>query len=693
VAAVTQLAQRSGQSGREVFAACGGNPFHVTEYLEAMSDRAPRAIEELTVQRAARLGEEARRTLECASIFPRQIDEEILLVIAGADHAGVEECLAGGMLVARGIGIGGEALAFRHELARRAINAAMSPLRRRELHAAALALLKTRGRGAAEIAHHAEQAGAWSDLVDYSVRAAQEAGALGAYREAMTHLGRALDHGAALPVEARMRLLERRAFAAYFCGAFAVATAALDEAIALQRSAGLISGLGEALRIAAHVHWNLGDAALGERLAGEAVQVLSAEPDTAAYAMALASQSQFDMLADRNALAIPAAEEARERAQRLSRFDIALQAQTYLATAIASTDLGAGLPMLRATIALAREKGELDVLPRLYANLTSVMASARQFDGFEQAAEDGLIACGARDQAPLEAWIRGNRANVRIDMGRLEAALAEAEDVVHGPYPRASAVLPAMLALSRSRTRIGLPEGGLVQQARAYPTVGRDLLWRIPVAVAGAEAQWLDGSIPGAGEELAGVFDDLVSCWAQLWRLDDVVLWLTLLGRAPALTDAVAEQLSPACRAFIDRRWQAAAQLWEAKGCPYEQAIALSEGDEAAQREALALFDALGAAPAARNLRRRLRAEGVRAVPSGPRAARRANPAGLTRRQSDVLQLLVEGLANADIAERLGLSAKTVEHHVSAVLAALEAPSRLAAAQIARDRGLYESAG
>ena len=53
-----------------------------------------------------------------------------------------------------------------------------------------------------------------------------------------------------------------------------------------------------------------------------------------------------------------------------------------------------------------------------------------------------------------------------------------------------------------------------------------------------------------------------------------------------------------------------------------------------------------------------------------------------------MLRLLVEGLANADIADRLGLSAKTVEHHVSAVLAALEAPSRLAAVQIARERGL-----
>jgi DNA-binding NarL/FixJ family response regulator len=86
-----------------------------------------------------------------------------------------------------------------------------------------------------------------------------------------------------------------------------------------------------------------------------------------------------------------------------------------------------------------------------------------------------------------------------------------------------------------------------------------------------------------------------------------------------------------------------------------------------------------------------MRAAGLRAIPSGPRSARRDDPAGLTPRQNDVLRLLVGGLANADIAERLGLSAKTVEHHVSAVLAALEAPSRLAAVQIARERGLHQA--
>jgi DNA-binding CsgD family transcriptional regulator len=683
--AVATLAREHGQGADDVFAACGGNPFHVTEYLEA-GGGVPRTIQELTVARAAALGSQARRTLECASIFPRQVDEQVLRDLAGdTDRAGVAEGLAAGMLVDRG-----EAVAFRHELARRAVNETISPLRRRELHAAALERLKARGdRRAAELAHHAEQAGAVGELIPFSIKAAEEAGAVGAYREATAHLGRVLAYGQALPDEARAQVLERKAFAAHFCGAFAEATAALDEAIALHRRSGSATGLGNALRIAGHVHWNLGDSPLADTLLGEAVEVLAAEPESWQAAMALASKAQFDMLADRNALAIPAAADALARAEALGRWDIWVQAQTYLRTAQASTDLDAGLPALRETIAQARERGELDALPRLYANLTSVMSSARRFDGFMEAVDEGMAACRARDQAPLEAYVRGNRAAALLDMGRLEEAVAEAEYVVHGPYPRVTVSLTAMIALSRARVRLGRPEGGVLDQARALPTSQRDLLRRVPIALADAEAHWLDGSRPGAPERLAEVFDEAVAAWSQLWNLGELALWLAILGRPPKLTNAVAAQLGAAHLAHVNGDWREAARLWAAQGCPYEQALALSIGDASARREALAILDRLGAEPAARNLRRRLRAEGVRAIPTGPRAAAApADGAGLTPRQHEVLRLLADGLSNAEIAARLGLSAKTVEHHVSAILAALDAPSRLAAAQIARERGL-----
>jgi DNA-binding NarL/FixJ family response regulator len=69
----------------------------------------------------------------------------------------------------------------------------------------------------------------------------------------------------------------------------------------------------------------------------------------------------------------------------------------------------------------------------------------------------------------------------------------------------------------------------------------------------------------------------------------------------------------------------------------------------------------------------------------GPRPSTRANPAGLTAREVEVLDLLVEGLRNAEIAERLVITEKTAGHHVSAILGKLGVRSRHDAARVARE--------
>ena len=151
--------------------------------------------------------------------------------------------------------------------------------------------------------------------------------------------------------------------------------------------------------------------------------------------------------------------------------------------------------------------------------------------------------------------------------------------------------------------------------------------------------------------------------------------------------EAPPEDIAAPYRLEIAGDWRGAARAWEALGCPYEQATVLAwHGDAAAQLEALGIAEELGASVLAGLLRRQLRASGVRKVPRGLRKSTRSHPQGLTRREAQVLQLLSEGMANARIAKRLFVSPKTVEHHVSAILAKLGVPSRAEAVALAREQ-------
>jgi DNA-binding CsgD family transcriptional regulator len=126
-------------------------------------------------------------------------------------------------------------------------------------------------------------------------------------------------------------------------------------------------------------------------------------------------------------------------------------------------------------------------------------------------------------------------------------------------------------------------------------------------------------------------------------------------------------------------------EYWHALGCPYEHACLLAwHGTETEQRRALTSLEQLGAAPAARLLRRQMRVRGVRRIPRGSRPSTQGHPLGLTRREAEILGLLQHGLRSASIAKRLFVSPKTVEHHVSAILAKLGVSSRAEAVALVR---------
>jgi DNA-binding CsgD family transcriptional regulator len=173
------------------------------------------------------------------------------------------------------------------------------------------------------------------------------------------------------------------------------------------------------------------------------------------------------------------------------------------------------------------------------------------------------------------------------------------------------------------------------------------------------------------------------------WHAGEFSYWRSLAEGK----DQVARWAARPFALQVAGRWQHAAADWRRIGCPFEEARALAEGDVPARLRALEMFDALGAAPSASLLRKHLRAAGIRRIPRGQRPSTKKNPFGLTIRELETLGGIQCGLSNSRIAAKLNISAKTVDHHVSAVLAKLGASSRQEAARIAHEQRLVGQGG
>jgi DNA-binding CsgD family transcriptional regulator len=219
--------------------------------------------------------------------------------------------------------------------------------------------------------------------------------------------------------------------------------------------------------------------------------------------------------------------------------------------------------------------------------------------------------------------------------------------------------------------RRGEPDPGCLAEAATLAEGTGEEQRLVPVAAARAEAAWLAGRIGDVVAEVDLAWATAVE-HANPWALGELSWWLATAGVRRAVPVPVAEPF----RLMLDGAWTAAADAWTALGCPLWAALALGASPDAADgRRALEIVDRLGAAGVRRALLRTRSASGV-PVPRGPRPSSRGNPAGLTSRELEVLALLVQGLSNAEVADRLFLSEKTVGHHVSAVLRKLGEPTR-----------------
>jgi DNA-binding CsgD family transcriptional regulator/tetratricopeptide (TPR) repeat protein len=652
-----------------------GNPFFVSQILAQPDSPLPESVRDAVLARIAGLAPSARHSLELLSCTPEPVSGDLLGAL-GVSTTTIGVLAATGLVDRQGRGV-----AFRHEIARAAILAATAPGAEAALHATMIDALETVGADPSVLAHHSVAAGDVPRILRYAPAAAAEASRSGAHREAVAFSETALRH-VGEDAATRAALLEAMSVDLYLTDRLTDAIASREQALELRRRLGQVAAVGDAHTALSLFAWYAADRALAEQHIRAAIEILSTTEDRRALGFALSRHTFIAAWRGDAAEARGLWDLAAGIAHDLGD-DVVLRSTASVGASVARLlegDVRARADLLAASeVGLAHRLDNLATTPM--SQLCHYDVEQGRFAEAEESLASALRLSEERDTPSCTAYQLGVRARLRLLQGRCADAEQDASAVLGSIDLPLGQLWPHLVVGLLSARRDAAPQNPHL-----------DELWRL--------VNTLD--VPGmVGPAAAALAENAWITRRPDRRLDDPLV-SGLFTRTYAGRDAALAPLQRWSRRLADADVQQVGPVLPATAPPpapvtgaqpYERALALwDSGSTEDLLTALPLLDGLDARAVAALFRARLRQAGVSAVPRGQLAATRANPAGLTARQLDVLTLLAEGLSNADIAARLVISRKTADHHVSAILAKLEVHSRGEAAAVARRLGVRTTA-
>ena len=314
--------------------------------------------------------------------------------------------------------------------------------------------------------------------------------------------------------------------------------------------------------------------------------------------------------------------------------------------------------------ALALEIGADDVTAQSYDWAGRDALAALDFAEARRLLEEGLRQTETHQLDTWSAAMKGALGILELNSANWDVALTYMDfDPERSSCPDAPFEVPYVE--TAYRLRVGRADAGTLAEALTAASDDAPYWVRSRAAALALEAAWcgaLDLDTARARRDRLSISDQLTIFWS-----------IRALG-----TPGSAEPTGPVATELVGDGEQAAAE-WDALGLPYHAILVRSALPEPPVAEVIAALEALGAFGGLAAVRRDWAARGVRTRVAD------LHPSGLTSRHLDVLALAATGATNAEIAEQLVLSEKTVAHHMSAILARLGVGSRRAAAALARE--------
>jgi len=657
----------------------GGNPFFVSELLAAPAGAVPATVVDAVLVRVRSLGPPARRALDQLAVVPSRVELPVARALLG-DLGSLAEAERLGI-----IEVHGDAVAFRHELARRAVEGSLPQTELIELNARVLAVLLEQSEpDLARVVHHAVQAGDDAAVLAYAPEAARRACAAGAQGQGAALYEQVLRRARLLAPEQRAEVGEAYAMTLFHANQRRSSVRAAEEAVRLREGRPDRAALGRALAMLALHQWADLQPTAALESAERALSALESVGDSVDHAAALIHISSLLIPLDRERDGLARAEAGLAMAERVGAEDLQSLGRLYRGRALLQLGDESGLHEMRAALDLALARRSPEEVMFGYLNLVPVLWRTGRYAEMEQQIDAWAEYAREREFRTHDQTRDAYRYSLLALRGEWIRAEQGLRAVLHDARDPGISGRHALPALARLAARLGREDAeSLLAAARATAEQAGSDYVLVPVVVAAIEQAWLTGrtGVDRTERELLARSDRP----GRERQRGELLRWLRRAGEPVEPFDGCPDEFAAGLRGD----WRAAAAAWERVGDPYERALELLDSGEVEPTvEALTVFESLTARPAADLARRQLRRLGVRNLPRRPHPTTRENPAGLTNRQVEILRLLGEGLTNAEIAHRLVLSVRTVDHHVSAVLQKLGITSRRDAAAAVTKLGI-----